>query len=121
MATPDELRAALDTGRTAMREAIEAAEMGWRTTGGGDTWSAQQTAEHTIEIEAFFTTAMCEACGYPGVDVVRPGGAFVRQILSAGKAPSAPFVKPTAPVVAAAAMAPFALALVVPLAPQARW
>ena len=72
MATPDELRAALDTGRTAMREAIEAAEMGWRTTGGGDTWSAQQTAEHTIEIEAFFTTAMCEACGYPGVDVVRP-------------------------------------------------
>ena len=72
MATLDEARAALDNGRTAMREAIEAAEMGWRKTAGGDAWTAQQTAEHVIEIEAFFTTAMCDACGYPGVDVVRP-------------------------------------------------
>ncbi len=72
MATPDELRAALDQGRTAMREAIEAAEMAWRATAGGDAWSAQQTTEHVIEVEALFTTAMCDACGYPGVDVVRP-------------------------------------------------
>lgn len=72
MATPDELRAALAEGRAAMREAIEAAEMGWRHAPGEGQWTAQEVAEHVIDTEARITTMICEACGYPGIDAGAP-------------------------------------------------
>ena len=72
MATPDELRATLAEARGAFREAIEEAEMGWRRTPGEGEWSAQEVAEHVIQIEARITTMICEACGYPGIDIGEP-------------------------------------------------
>ncbi len=72
MATPDELRATLAEAREAMRKEIEAAEMGWRKQPADGGWTAQETAEHVIEIEARITTMVCETCGYPGIDVGKP-------------------------------------------------
>ncbi len=73
MANPDELRTALATGRQALKDAITAAASGWERAPGGEgeaAWTARQAAEHTIPTEAFFTNAVCTACGYPGVDQV---------------------------------------------------
>ena len=72
MATPDELRATLAEARAAFREAIEEAEMGWRRGPGDGAWTAQEVAEHVIQIEAHITTMVCEACGYEGVEVGTP-------------------------------------------------
>lgn len=72
MATPDELRATLAEARAAFREAIEEAEMGWRRSPGEGEWSAQEVAEHVIQIEARITTMICEACGYPGIEAGQP-------------------------------------------------
>ena len=72
MATPDELRATLAEARGVFREAIEEAEMGWRRTPGEGEWSAQEVAEHVIQIEARITTMICEACGYPGIEIGEP-------------------------------------------------
>ena len=72
MATPDELRATLAEARAVFREAIEEAEMGWRRGPGDGAWTAQEVAEHVIQIEARITTMICEACGYPGVEVGEP-------------------------------------------------
>ena len=72
MTTPDELRATLNEARDLIREAILGAEMGWRRSPAGEEWSAQQTAEHVIQLEAFFTTEICKACGYPGLESVAP-------------------------------------------------
>jgi hypothetical protein len=74
MATPDELRAAIAEGRTALKDAIAAAAQGWERAPGGEgeaSWTARQAAEHAIPVEAFFTSAVCSACGYPGVDEVK--------------------------------------------------
>lgn len=72
MATPDELRADLAEGRKVLREALAAASSGWeRKPAGGEgeaAWSARETAEHVIPAEAHFTTLVCTACGYPGVE-----------------------------------------------------
>lgn len=73
MPTPDELRTAIAEGRQAFRDALSAAAAGWERQPGGtgeEAWSARQVAEHVIPAEAFFTTAVCKACGYPGVDRV---------------------------------------------------
>ncbi len=76
MATPDELRASLAESRAAFRAALEAVTDGWETVPtageGEDAWSARKVAEHTIGAESFFTTAICEACGYPGLDKPAP-------------------------------------------------
>lgn len=76
MSNPDELRAAIADARTVLKDAIAAAAAGWERTPPGAAdgeagWSARQTAEHAIPTEAFFTTAVCDACGYPGVDEVK--------------------------------------------------
>ncbi len=73
MATPDELRGAIAEGRETLRAALEAADAAnWEkapATGEGEAaWSARQAAEHVIGAEAFFTNAICTACGYPGVE-----------------------------------------------------
>ena len=72
MATPDELREQLAQARAAFRDAIEACEMGWRKSPGEGEWTAQETAEHVIEIEALITTMICEACGYDGIEAGKP-------------------------------------------------
>ncbi|MFN0147996.1 MAG: DinB family protein [Dehalococcoidia bacterium] len=74
MATPDELRTAIAAGREALRSAISAASAGWERVPAGEGeagWSARKTAEHAIPTEAFFTTAVCAACGYPGLEEVK--------------------------------------------------
>lgn len=72
MATPDELRAQLVESRTAFRAALEAVTDGWEKAPesgeGEEAWSARQVAQHAIGAEYFFATAICEACGYPGVE-----------------------------------------------------
>jgi hypothetical protein len=71
MPTPDELRAAIAEGRSELKAAISAAAGAWETSPGGageDAWSARQAAEHVIPTEGFFTTAVCKACGYPGLE-----------------------------------------------------
>lgn len=77
MATPDELREELAGARAALRAALEAAspakwEVAPGTGEGEEAWSARRAAEHAIGSEAFFTTAVCTACGYPGVEAVNP-------------------------------------------------
>lgn len=72
MATPDELRGTLAEARSTFREAIEAAEMGWRRGPADGAWTAQEVAEHVIEIEARITSMICEACGYPGIESGKP-------------------------------------------------
>lgn len=72
MATPDEVRATLAEARATFREAIEQAEMGWRRGPGDGEWTAQDIAEHVIQVEARLTTMICEACGYPGIEVGQP-------------------------------------------------
>lgn len=73
MATPDELRTAIAEGRATLRAALAAAngaawEMEPGSGEGEAAWSARQAAEHVIGAEAFFTNAVCTACGYPGVE-----------------------------------------------------
>jgi hypothetical protein len=77
MATPDELREALAAGRAAMRAALDAAspakwDLAPASGEGEEAWPARKAAEHAIGAEAFFTTAICTACGYPGVEAERP-------------------------------------------------
>jgi hypothetical protein len=77
MATPDELREELAGARAALRAALEAApaakwEVAPGTGEGEEAWSARQAAEHAVGAEAFFTTAVCTACGYPGVEAEKP-------------------------------------------------
>jgi hypothetical protein len=73
MPTPDELRAEIAEGREILRAALEAAKNGdWErkpAAGEGEAaWSAREVAQHVIPAEAFFATAICVACGYPGVE-----------------------------------------------------
>lgn len=71
MSTPDELRAKIAEGRAAFRAALEAATGCWEVapeSGEGEAaWSPRQVAEHAIPTEVYFASALCEACGYPGV------------------------------------------------------
>ncbi|MGD9933897.1 MAG: DinB family protein [Dehalococcoidia bacterium] len=88
MATPDELRAAIAEAREALAAALEAAKAGdWEKepgTGEGEAaWSARATAEHVVGAEAFFTNAICTACGYPGVEFAN------RSYANAGEAAAA--------------------------------
>lgn len=77
MPTPDELRADLEESRKAFRAALgELEASAWETAPqsgeGEDSWSPRQTAQHAIGAEAFFTNAICTACGYPGVEAPKP-------------------------------------------------
>lgn len=71
MATPDELRASIAEAHAAFRAALEGAAGCWETapeSGDGEAaWSPRQVAEHAIPTEVFFASAVCDACGYPGV------------------------------------------------------
>ena len=80
MPTPDELRAPIAAARAKLEEAIRSAADNWETTLPGDEWTARQAAEHVIPSEAFFATAVCTACGYPGIEFEQ------RQLASAEEA-----------------------------------
>jgi hypothetical protein len=71
MATPDELRASIASGRDTFREALTAASSNWErkpaSGEGEEAWSPRQAAEHAIPSEIAFVNQVCEACGYPGV------------------------------------------------------
>ena len=87
MATPDELRGAIADGRAALRSALEAAASGaWeRKLAGGEGeagWSAREAAEHVVPVEAMFTTAVCTACGYPGVEFAQPSYATAAEAIA---------------------------------------
>ncbi len=87
MATPDELRAALAEARADFRKAISDAAGAWEKTPaqgeGEEAWSPRQAAEHAIAAEAYFTSAICKACGYPGVDRVEPAYAGADEAIRA--------------------------------------
>ena len=68
MPTPDELRAPIAQGRVKLEAAIRAAASNWTATTTDDDWSPKKTAEHVIPAEAFFTAAVCKACGYAGIE-----------------------------------------------------
>jgi hypothetical protein len=76
MPTPDELRTTIAQARTAFRSSLESAASAWETKPasgeGEDSWSPRQVAEHAIPTEVFFATAVCDACGYPGVQYEGP-------------------------------------------------
>ena len=76
MATPDELRAELAAARAEFAAALKDATDGWeRTPESGDgeaAWSARQAAEHTIGADVLYASAVCVACGYPGLDRIQP-------------------------------------------------
>lgn len=76
MATPDELRTAIAEGRAVFRETLANFAGDWERKPeageGEDAWSPRQAAQHAIGAEAYFTTSICKACGYPGVEFPRP-------------------------------------------------
>jgi uncharacterized damage-inducible protein DinB len=87
MATPDELRAALEEARKEFRTALPEVDGAWEqqpaSGEGEEAWSPRQVAQHVVAAEAYFTTAVCTACGYPGVDQVNPDYANATAALSA--------------------------------------
>lgn len=73
MATADELRTQLAEARGEFRAALAGADSYWerQPAGGGEgeeSWSPRKVAEHAIGAETYFTSAICKACGYPGVE-----------------------------------------------------
>ena len=72
MATPDELRADLAAAKQEFEEALKAAGEGWErkpaSGEGEDAWSPRQAAEHCIGADVGYATAVCLACGYPGLE-----------------------------------------------------
>jgi hypothetical protein len=68
MPSPDELRAHIAEGRTALRSAIQTSGDRWEQTIPGDDWSPRKAAEHAIGAEVYFASEVCSACGYPGLD-----------------------------------------------------
>ena len=68
MASLDELRAAIERGRSGLRQAIEAAAPGWEQTrrprpGEEEVWSPRTTAEHVIGAEVAFAATIARAIG----------------------------------------------------------
>jgi hypothetical protein len=73
MATPDELRTALAEARDDFAGALRAADGdAWDRapeSGEGEAaWSARQAAEHCIASDVAYASAVCIACGYPGLE-----------------------------------------------------
>lgn len=60
MATPDELRGAIESARETFRSAVEAASSSWEQSPGGEEWSPRQAAEHTVGVEYAYARAAAE-------------------------------------------------------------
>lgn len=68
MASLDELRAAIERGRSGLRQAIEAAAPGWERErrprpDEDEVWSPRTTAEHAIGAEVAFAATVARAIG----------------------------------------------------------
>ena len=77
MPTPDELRAEIASALEQLRASIEgAAGDGWErqpaTGEGEESWSPRRVAEHALAVEVGYTSAICVACGYPGLERISP-------------------------------------------------
>jgi hypothetical protein len=88
MPTPDELRDEIAAGREVLRSALEAVKSAdWEkrpAEGEGEAaWSPREVAQHVIPSEAFFATATCVACGYPGVEFTNRSYANADEALAA--------------------------------------
>jgi hypothetical protein len=72
MPTPDELRADLAAARADFAEALRAAAASWERQPavgeGEDAWSPRRAAEHCIAADVAYASAVCIACGYPGLE-----------------------------------------------------
>lgn len=72
MVTPDELRQELAAARADFAAAIAIAGAAWETApaaGEGEaSWSPRQAAEHCISADVMYASAVCIACGYPGLE-----------------------------------------------------
>lgn len=72
MATPDGLRADLAAAKQEFEDAVRVSGAVWeRKPAGGegeDAWSPREAAEHCIGSDVFYATAVCLACGYPGLE-----------------------------------------------------
>ena len=66
MATPDELRAAIDRARDELRDALRSVGDGWEKQPGSgegeDAWSARQAAEHVVRAEVFYARMVSSTC-----------------------------------------------------------
>ncbi len=83
MATPDEMRAAIDAARDELRSAIKGAATFWEkkpATGEGEAaWSPRQAAEHVVAAHVWYANAVCVACGYPGPERFQPAFATAEE------------------------------------------
>ncbi len=72
MATPDDLRADLAAARNELADALAGAGDHWErkpASGEGEAaWSPREAAEHCIPADVAYASAVCLACGYPGLD-----------------------------------------------------
>jgi hypothetical protein len=72
MATSDQLRAELAAARTELADALKTAGAAWERappSGEGEAaWSPRQAAEHVIGGDIMYASAVCIACGYPGLE-----------------------------------------------------
>jgi hypothetical protein len=73
MPTPDELRAELAAARRDFADALRGIEgTAWErrpeSGEGEDAWSAREAAEHCIAADVAYASAVCLACGYPGLE-----------------------------------------------------
>ncbi|HXH21206.1 MAG TPA: hypothetical protein VNN10_04185 [Dehalococcoidia bacterium] len=72
MPTPDELRADLAAARADFADAVRAAAAVWErrpdSAEGEAAWSPRQAAEHCVAADVAYASAVCIACGYPGLD-----------------------------------------------------
>ena len=70
--SPKEARAAIVENRALLQAALHGAATNWERKpeagAGEDAWSPKQTAEHLIDAELFFTSAIAQACGAPALE-----------------------------------------------------
>ena len=70
--TPDEVRAELAAARKEFAEALSGAGEYWErkpaSGEGEEAWSPRQVAEHLMPSDVAYASAVCVACGYPGLD-----------------------------------------------------
>ncbi len=87
MKTPDDLRVAIAAARDDLRQALNDVDGRWEANVAGsegeDQWTARRAAEHVISAETYFTTQVCVACGYPGLDSSRLSFASPAEALQA--------------------------------------
>lgn len=87
MKTPNDFRAAIAAARDDLRQALREVDGRWdapvASSDDGEPWTVRKTAEHAISAETYFTTQVCVACGYTGVESARLSLASPEEALQA--------------------------------------